>query len=111
MMRILMVTPQLPGPGRPGTLAPTVRHMACNLPIASVPLGDVSELLAGVDGCAICPRDVGELSAGLANILRRAEPTNGRLAIERKRLDLSSIAHKVVDVYVEVLARKRECAA
>ncbi len=31
--------------------------MACNLPVVSVPVGDVPELLAGVEGCAICPRD------------------------------------------------------
>jgi hypothetical protein len=155
MMRILMVTPQRPGPGHPGTLAPTVRQiesiralgvdvqvldvrgvkrlkylqrlpdlrslegspnvvkeaMACNLPVASVPGGDVSALLAGVHGCAICARDVGEPSVALANVLRRAEPTNGRTAVERKKLDLTGVANKVVDVDVDVLARKRTCAA
>jgi glycosyltransferase involved in cell wall biosynthesis len=85
--------------------------MACNLPIVSVPVGDVSELLAGVNGCAICPRDAGALSEALANVLRRAEPTNGRAAVEQKKLDLTSIAREVIDVYVDVLARKRQCAA
>jgi glycosyltransferase involved in cell wall biosynthesis len=85
--------------------------MACNLPIVSVPVGDVSELLAGVDGCAVCRRDAGELSAALANVLRRAAPTNGRTAVEQKRLDVMSVARTVVDVYADVLAGKRTCAA
>jgi glycosyltransferase involved in cell wall biosynthesis len=85
--------------------------MACNLPIVSVPVGDVSELLAGVDGCAICPRDISELSMALASVLQRAAPTNGRTAVEQKRLDLRSVARKVVDLYDDVLSRKRTCAA
>jgi len=85
--------------------------MACNLPIVSVPVGDVSELLDGVDGCAVCPRDVGELSAALAKVLRRREPTNGRTTVEKKQLDLVSVARRVVDVYSDVLAAKRTCAA
>ncbi len=85
--------------------------MACNLPIVSVPVGDVSELLAGVHGCAIRARDVGELSEALANALRQPERTNGRAAVEQKRLDLTSVATKVVEVYADVLTRKRTCAA
>ena len=85
--------------------------MACNLPIVSVAVGDVSELLDGVAECAICARDVGALSARLVKILERAEPTNGRTAVEQKKLDLSSVARRVVDLYRGVLMRKRECAA
>jgi glycosyltransferase involved in cell wall biosynthesis len=85
--------------------------MACDLPIVSVPVGDVAELLTGVDASAICPRDVAALSAALANVLRRAERTNGRAAVEKKQLDLMSVALKVVDVYVDVLTGKRTCAA
>jgi glycosyltransferase involved in cell wall biosynthesis len=85
--------------------------LACNLPIVSVPVGDVSELLAGVGGCAICPRNIGELSLGLANVLQHAQPTNGRTAVKEKGLDLASVARKVVAVYVDVLSRQRRCAA
>jgi len=85
--------------------------MACNLPIVAVPVGDVSELLHGVDRCATGPRDVGALSAALADILRNAARSNGRSAVEQKGLDLGSVARKVVDVYEDVLSRKRACAA
>jgi glycosyltransferase involved in cell wall biosynthesis len=85
--------------------------MACNLPVVSVPVGDVPELLADVPGCAVCPREAHDLAGALIQILRRAQRSNGRVALERKGLDLLSVARKVVDVYVNVLSRKRVCAA
>lgn len=85
--------------------------MACNLPVASVPVGDVSELLAGVDGCVVCPRDVQRLARGLAHLLQRSRRTNGRLAVTRKGLDLPSVARRVLAVYQDVLSRRRAAAA
>jgi glycosyltransferase involved in cell wall biosynthesis len=85
--------------------------MACNLPVVSVPVGDVPELLADVDGCAVCPRDVHGLSVALLKVLARAQRTDARAALVRKGLDLPSVAQKVVDVYLEVLSRKQRCAA
>ena len=81
--------------------------MACNLPIVSVPVGDVPELLADVDGCAVCPREVEPLVAALVKVLGRTQRTNGRVALERKGLDLPSVARKIMDVYVNVLTRRR----
>jgi glycosyltransferase involved in cell wall biosynthesis len=85
--------------------------MACNLPVVSVPVGDVAELLAGVDGCAVRTRDVGELSEELMRVLQRGERTNGRIAVAQKGLDLPSVARRVVDVYEDVLSRRGACAA
>jgi glycosyltransferase involved in cell wall biosynthesis len=85
--------------------------MACNLPVVSVPVGDVPELLADVDGCVICPRDPQDLAAALVRTLRCARRTNGRAALERRGLALPSVARKVVNVYLDVLSRKRICAA
>jgi glycosyltransferase involved in cell wall biosynthesis len=85
--------------------------MACNVPVVSGPIGDVPELLGDVEGCAVCPRNVDALSGGLAWVLRRGmQRTNGREALQRKGLDLSSVARNVVGVYVEVLTRKQVCA-
>jgi glycosyltransferase involved in cell wall biosynthesis len=85
--------------------------MACNLPVVSVPVGDVPELLADVSGCAVCRRDPHELGGALIQVLQRGQRTNGRVALERKGLDVASVARKVMDVYVDVLARKQRCAA
>lgn len=85
--------------------------MACNLPVVSVPVGDVPELLADMNGCAVCSREPHDLAGALVGTLHRARRTNGRVALERKGLDLPSVARKVVDVYLGVLSRKRACAA
>lgn len=78
--------------------------LACNLPVISVPVGDVGELLAGVEGCTVCPRDVPQLSRALTHVLRRSRRTNGRATIAEKRLDLPSVARRVVGVYRDVLS-------
>ena len=80
--------------------------MACNLPIVSVPVGDVSDLLAGVGGCALCPRDADALGAALAQVLRERRRTDGRIAVQCKGLDLESVARKVISIYKAVLARR-----
>lgn len=80
--------------------------LACNLPIVSVPVGDVSDLLAGVGGCALCPRDADALGAALAQVLREQRGTDGRIALQRKGLDLKSVAQKVIAIYEAVLARR-----
>jgi glycosyltransferase involved in cell wall biosynthesis len=85
--------------------------MACNLPVVSVPVGDVRDLLADVDHCSVCPREAPELARALAQVLQHPQRTNGRTALMRKGLDLSSVARRVVDVYQAVLSRRRAAAA
>lgn len=80
--------------------------LACNLPIVSVPVGDVPDLLAGVGGCALCPRDADALGAALAQVLRERCRTDGRIALRRKGLDLASVAQRVISIYEAVLARR-----
>lgn len=81
--------------------------LACNLPVVSVPVGDAAELLDGVDGCAICPRDAEALGTVLAQVLREGQRIAGRSALERKGLDQQSVARKIITIYEEVLARRR----
>src|SRR5207237_1937171 len=58
--------------------------MACDSPIVSVPVGDVPELLDGIAGCQVCPRQVEPLAAALERILAAERRTNGREALLRK---------------------------
>jgi glycosyltransferase involved in cell wall biosynthesis len=81
--------------------------MACNLPVVSLPVGDVPELIAGVEGCAICPRDAEALGLALARVLRDGQRTTGRAALVHKGLDQESVARQVLMIYQEVLARRR----
>lgn len=78
--------------------------MACNLPVVSVDVGDVAEILEGVEGCCICTRDPRSIAEKLRVVLERGRRTNGRVAIQR--YELSSIARRVIEVYRETLTHK-----
>ena len=78
--------------------------MACNLPVVSVPVGDVLQLLDGVTTCAVCERDADPLSTALARIVTAQERSSGRSALRRQGLDLDAIARRVRAVYQEVMS-------
>ncbi len=78
--------------------------MACNLPVAGVPVGDVEQMLADVPGYAVCPRDAAQLGRRLVALLNLPhEAVSGRRAIESRRLDLEGVARRVLQVYEETL--------
>jgi glycosyltransferase involved in cell wall biosynthesis len=77
--------------------------MACNLPVVSVPVGDVPELLKDVQGYAVCPREAEPLAAALTNILLTKPRAAGRAALERKGLTLETVAQKIMNIYKAVL--------
>ena len=81
--------------------------MACNLPVVSVPVGDVSMLLDGVPGYEICPRNAKLLAESLSKILLNGHRVEGRAALKSKRLDLESSAMQLVKIYTDVLANWR----
>ena len=81
--------------------------MACNLPVVSVPVGDVADLLAGVDGCAVRPRDAEALSEAIIEAVNRKQRTNGRTALERKGLDQESVAKRIINLYEELLTKNQ----
>ena len=75
--------------------------MACNLPVVSVDVGEVPDILAGVEGCYVSPRDPTSIAEKLALILERCDRTNGRE--KTRRFDSSSIARRIVKVYEEAV--------
>jgi glycosyltransferase involved in cell wall biosynthesis len=79
--------------------------MACNLPVVSVPVGDVEWLLSGVQGSSVCPRDRAELANALLPVLGSRLRSNGRAALLRLGLDTHSVARQVQRIYNEVLHR------
>ena len=73
--------------------------MACDLPVIGVDVGDVIELLTGVDGSHICQRDARELGSRMATAITSKATRGGRKAIIERSLDMESIAHRIVDVF------------
>jgi teichuronic acid biosynthesis glycosyltransferase TuaC len=74
--------------------------MACNLPIVSVDVGDVAQMIGGTEGCFICRRDPEDMAQKLLWALARGQRTNGRQAISRLALD--GTVQSVLRVYEAV---------
>lgn len=78
--------------------------LACNLPVVSVPVGDVAERLRGVSGCElVADDDPDALAAALERVLQRGGRSNGRTVVAN--LDERLIAERVIDVYSRALRR------
>jgi len=74
--------------------------LACNLPVVSTDVGDVSERLAGVHPSHVCQSDE-ELVEGLVDVLRRDSRSDGRAAVEE--VSLERMGDRIRDVYDSVL--------
>jgi glycosyltransferase involved in cell wall biosynthesis len=80
--------------------------LACNLPVVSVPVGDVHERLDGVEGCEVCPDDDPvHLADALERVLRRGERIKGREAVAN--LDENILVQKVIAIYKDAIANHR----
>jgi teichuronic acid biosynthesis glycosyltransferase TuaC len=78
--------------------------MAVNLPVVSVDVGDVAELIGATEGCYLAPRDVEALASRIVEVCRRGTRTRGRDWIAR--LSMPAVARQIVEVYAGV-ARHR----
>jgi glycosyltransferase involved in cell wall biosynthesis len=92
---VLLLTSQ-----REGSPNSVKEALACNLPVVSADVGDVSERLDGVDPSFVCSSDR-ELVEALTRVLRRGERSNGRETIDS--LSLPGMAEQIKTVYRSVL--------
>ena len=76
--------------------------LACNVPIVSVTVGDVPELLRGISGCRVCPHERDVLCAALSETLDRNERIEGRRVLQRLGLDLKTVADRIKGIYQAV---------
>lgn len=79
--------------------------MACNLPIVSVRVGDVPEIISETPGCALAERAPSDIAAKLVSVLREPRRTDGRARIQHFRHD--RIAQRVLEVYEHARQRRR----
>jgi glycosyltransferase involved in cell wall biosynthesis len=80
--------------------------LACNLPVVSVPVGDVPLRLKGVKGCELCPDDRPEtIAAALERVLQHGERSEGRTAVQD--LDERILTERLIDIYRSVLPRAK----
>ena len=84
--------------------------LACNLPVVSVDVGDVAEMIAGVKSCRIVQRDPETIKDVLAEIILTGVPSDGR---EKRRnvIDNEKVCNRVMEVYKRVVKRSSKGAA
>ncbi len=80
--------------------------MACNLPIVSVLVGDVPEVIGETKGCFLCSQDPEDAAAKLELALRWGRRTNGREKIVH--LESGNISRKIISIYDDLLGSKGE---
>lgn len=80
--------------------------MACNCPIVSVPVGDVSEVTNGVAGCYIGSYDANDLCKKIELAIDFRKKTNGREKILSSGLDTIEVAEKIASIYYQLSGRK-----
>jgi glycosyltransferase involved in cell wall biosynthesis len=80
--------------------------LACNLPIVSVPVGDVESRLKDIEGCELCSDENPEtIAASLQRVLTRNGRIKGRETV--LELDENVTTQKVISIYQAVMARRR----
>lgn len=82
--------------------------MACNLPIISVNVGDVSEIFNGARQCFVVPGTPEAFSEKLNIIFRNRIRSNGREKINHLRNEY--IAEYIIDIYNAILNKNRLAA-
>jgi teichuronic acid biosynthesis glycosyltransferase TuaC len=72
--------------------------LACDLPVVSVDVGDVSERLDGVRNCHVCPPDAHRLADAIASVIQALpQRSDGRARSEH--LGLDPVAVRLCEVY------------
>ncbi len=80
--------------------------MACNIPVVSVDVGDVVQIIGRTQGCSICPHDPDALATALQEALLHTQPTTGRCDIAH--LDSSIVAKQTIAVYREAIRKTKK---
>ena len=71
--------------------------MACNLPIVSVNVGDVPQMISSAKNCYLAKYDPFDMANKLALVLESSDRSNGRLLIEHHRWDV--VTKQIAEIY------------
>jgi teichuronic acid biosynthesis glycosyltransferase TuaC len=82
--------------------------MACNVPIVSTKVGDVSWLFGDLDGHFLADPNPEDIAAKLSTALSFEGRTQGRGRLIELGLDAESVARRIVGVYEKVMERGRD---
>ena len=86
--------------------------LACNRPVVSVDVGDVSERIEGIDGCYLVSPNPEDLAEKLQLALECTSPVEGRIKINE--LSLERVTQRLYEVYSTLLNQGKsdyDCAS
>jgi glycosyltransferase involved in cell wall biosynthesis len=76
--------------------------LACNLPIVSVNVGDVQEIIQDADNCFVVAHDPVEIAEAVETVFKNQRRSkDGRIRVQG--LELMAVAHKILSIYNRVL--------
>lgn len=71
--------------------------LACNLPVVSTGVGDVPQVLQGVEGCSIVPFEATLIAETLHRVLQNGKRSTGRNAV--LHFDNRKVADRLISIY------------
>lgn len=81
--------------------------MLCGCPIVSVDVGDVKELIAGINGCYLASRSSADIADKLSQAFGFHEKTDGRGRIIHRGMELLVVAQQIQMIYNKVVKVSR----
>lgn len=80
--------------------------IACNLPIVSVDVGDVAEIINEIDGCYLCERTPKDMAEKIGWVLMRGHRVDGHQRIKNMTVDWA--VEKVLDLYKQISSKIKQ---
>lgn len=74
--------------------------LSCNLPVVSTDVGDVREVLAGLEGCYIATHNVEDFTEKVIRVLNDSSAKNYRKSVEK--YNLKSFSEKIIKIYKSI---------
>jgi glycosyltransferase involved in cell wall biosynthesis len=78
--------------------------MACDLPIVSVDVGDIRQVIEGIEGCYLCQRDAPDIAAKVQTVLNTGRRTEGAQAMSK--MGTAWAAQQVIALYQSILSKR-----
>lgn len=75
----------------------------CNVPVVSTDVGDVRDLISGVEGCFICSFEPLDVADKLRKAIAFSRPTNGRAKIVEMGLTSEAVALRLITEYEKII--------
>jgi len=79
--------------------------LACGLPVVSVDVGDVAQLIEEIDGCYLCQRDAQDMAEKVGWVLEQDIRVDGEEKI--RSMDTTWSARKILEVYKNAIHSRK----